>query len=121
MPTRVPGPTAGTSTCVCSTSLPALVKRQLINGTTVLALLLTMGTVGPAVIGTAASGTMLGRCTTTPSTRTAWPNGSNATSAGVGGPLCWPTLSGVQIWPVLGSRNSGTPGVAGTSRLLRGA
>src|SRR5262245_54724676 len=81
---------------------------------------LTIGTVGPAVIGTADTGTIDGRWVTTPLTYTDCANGSNARSCAVGGPLLPPTLRGVQTWPVLGSRNSGTPGVTGMSRLLRG-
>jgi hypothetical protein len=116
-----------------------LVKRQLITGTTVPALLLsksticqlpgtarkvaspilTMGTVGPAVIGTAASGATEGRCVT----RLDIDRLAKRIEGEVGGrrrPLCWPTLSGVgsvRSW----DRGTGTPGVDGMSTLLRGA
>src|SRR5437762_685640 len=74
---------------------------------------LAMGTVGPAVIGTAPRIVTGGLCTTSPWTAAACPCGLKARSWGVFGPLVPPTFCGVQIWPVLGSRNCGWSGVAG--------
>src|SRR5690349_9905554 len=72
-----------------------------------------IGTVGPAAIGTVPTSVTLGVWTITPGTAAVWPRGLKARSAGVSGPLTPPTFCGVQIWPVLGSRNCCCPGVAG--------
>ena len=69
--------------------------------------MVAMGTVGPAVIGTVPNSVTAGVCTTVPLTAAVCPCGSKARSAGVFGPLWPPTFPGVQICPVLGSRNWG--------------
>ena len=81
----------------------------------------TIGTVGPAVTGTVPTGLPRTRCSATLA-GTFCACGSNALSSGpVSGRPSWPTVSGVQTWPVLGSRNSGAPVDAAMSTLLRGA
>src|ERR1044071_1623565 len=69
--------------------------------------------VGPAAIGTVPTSVTLGVWTITPGTAAVWPRGLKARSAAVFGPLTPPTFWGVQIWPVLGSRNCCCPDVVG--------
>jgi len=82
--------------------------------------MVTIGTVGPAVIGTIPTGLPRMCC------RATWRGtlcacGSKALSSGLSGLPSWLTVSGVQTCPVLGSLNSNAPVEAATSRLLRGA
>ncbi len=139
MPARTPGPIGVTWARVLVTGLPALVKLQSTTGLIGLPLLLfryittcqrwpgmarkvgfsmtTIGTVGPAVIGTEPTGRAVAFCSTICMVA-AWARGSKAASSGPIGRPSWPTVSGVQTWPVLGSRNSGEPVVAATSTEL---
>src|SRR5262245_4915098 len=77
----------------------------------------TIGIVGPAVIGTEPTGRAVVFCSTVCMVA-AWARGSKAASSGPIGRPSWPTVSGVQTWPVLGSRNSGEPVEAVTSTEL---
>jgi hypothetical protein len=62
----------------------------------------TIGTVGPAVIGTVPTGLPRTLCSATLAGAVCAP-GSKALSSGpVSGLPSWPTVSGVQTWPVLG-------------------
>src|SRR5262245_16867419 len=129
-PTRWPPAIGGRLARTCSRGLPELVNWHSITGLIVPALLLlrynatcqrcegitvnvalsmlAMGTVGPAVMGTVPIGWTLGVCTLVPCTTVVCAWGLNARFSGRErsvGPR--PTFSGVQIWPVTGSRNWG--------------
>src|SRR5690349_11326636 len=103
MPARTPGPIGVTWARVLVTGLPALVKLQSTTGLIVLPLLLfryittcqrwpgmarkvgfsmtTIGTVGPAVIGTEPTGRAVAFCSTCCMVA-AWARGSKAASSG---------------------------------------